>query len=97
MRCFTAEHPTAKKANYVGWNSACEGGFTGLLDLSGNVAEWEDSCNTAVPGSGTCRLRGGSVVSPLEDARCQSDATISGGAWDDYVGIRCCADPVPAD
>ena len=97
MRCFTAEHPTAKKANYVGWNSACEGGFTGLLDLSGNVAEWEDSCNTAVPGSGTCRLRGGSVVSPLEDARCQSDATISGGARDDHVGIRCCADPVPAD
>jgi formylglycine-generating enzyme required for sulfatase activity len=42
-----------------------EKGFKGVLDLIGNVAEWEDSC-VAPPGSDdpslvTCLVRGGSV------------------------------------
>ena len=37
----------------------CAGGVTGLYHMSGNVAEWEDSCDGANPDS-KCRVRGGS-------------------------------------
>ena len=37
----------------------CAGGVTGLYQMSGNVAEWEDSCDGTAPNS-NCRVRGGS-------------------------------------
>jgi hypothetical protein len=37
----------------------CAGGVAGLYHMSGNVAEWEDSCDGATPDS-KCRVRGGS-------------------------------------
>lgn len=41
---------------------ACQGGSTGIYQMSGNVAEWEDSCDGNGPDS-NCRVRGGSYAS----------------------------------
>jgi hypothetical protein len=71
----------------------CLGGVTGLYQMSGNVAEWEDSCNPA----GECRVRGGSVsldpAEPIEPTalRCDGDAFRPMlQNTDALVGIRCC-------
>ncbi len=40
---------------------ACAGGYEGLFDMSGNVAEWEDSC-TDEDGGDRCETRGGSFA-----------------------------------
>jgi formylglycine-generating enzyme required for sulfatase activity len=40
---------------------ACVGGYPGIFDMSGNVEEWEDSCDLGDAGENdTCRLHGGS-------------------------------------
>jgi formylglycine-generating enzyme required for sulfatase activity len=60
----------------------------GLYHMSGNVAEWEDSCTL----DGQCRVRGGAFSTDNEDGlRCDADVL-----WprdDDThndVGFRCC-------
>ncbi len=40
-------------------NATCLGGVPGVLGMSGNVAEWENSCDDAVNPT-VCRVRGGS-------------------------------------
>lgn len=76
-------------------NPACQGGSVGLFQMSGNVAEWEDSCdgNTA---TSQCRLRGGSYTAAdtsatLECAavRTEQRQPTDGNVLKD-VGIRCC-------
>lgn len=65
----------------------CEGGVTGLYEMSANVAEWEDSCDA----SGQCRVRGGSVQSFPMDLRCDaSDFRAALDNTDPFVGFRCC-------
>lgn len=68
---------------------SCQGGGVGLFHMSGNVAEWEDSCDG--PGlSANCRIRGGSYESGA-NASCAApdtaprDRTVGGN-----IGIRCC-------
>jgi hypothetical protein len=73
----------------------CVGGVAGLFDMSGNVAEWEDSCtdNDPDPGHDLCRLRGGAWSNtPAEELRCDMAATTYRNFWYHYAGIRCCAD-----
>lgn len=94
--CATSDYPVKPvKVRLVNWGS-CEGGFTGLGDMSGNVKEWEDSCtgDSDEPGE-NCRVRGGGYGSPKELSRCQSDDALGRGNTSGYVGIRCCADAVP--
>jgi formylglycine-generating enzyme required for sulfatase activity len=81
---------------HVGELSTCQSGVTGysgVYDLSGNVEEWEDSCD----GAGQlaqCRTRGGDASNPgfsdgvscAADTKLQRDYVI----WDN-VGLRCCA------
>ena len=72
----------------------CLGGEVGLLDMSGNVAEWENSCDNTTGINDVCVVRGGSYQSstagPLS---CDSGGT-SDGRTRTYtgkdVGIRCC-------
>ena len=72
----------------------CTGGFPGLFDMSGNVEEWEDSCD----GQGHCNTRGGSAW----DERYTKDhkevfscGVTFGDDWIDEryedVGFRCCS------
>ncbi len=76
---FTSGYPT------------CSGNWTGELpmyDMSGNVAEWEDSC------SGTqCSSRGGDWNANSTTAACGSLAKAAISARDQHRGFRCCWDP----
>jgi formylglycine-generating enzyme required for sulfatase activity len=81
-------------------NTTCQGGTVNLFQMSGDVAEWEDSCSGTAGGAETCRLRGGSFNSANDPAAlaCTGDRTatrLNGdpvGTPDLYkdVGFRCC-------
>jgi len=78
----------------------CAGGVTNLYQMSGNLAEWEDSCeNTGA--TARCRVRGGSYRAGVENAaglRCdvsRAEQRVppppSGGADPlEDIGFRCC-------
>lgn len=79
----------ASPAVSVGSLPGCEGGYGGIFDMSGNVAEWEDNCDGE-----TCPPRGGGRSGAFDAPACDIQAmppvsTRSGSA--DVVGIRCCA------
>ena len=77
----------------VGSASGCVGGYAGLHDMSGNVEEWEDSCDPgdAGPASDLCQGRGkdwadtpGSTCTcPGADREPRDNAKYE-------MGIRCC-------
>jgi hypothetical protein len=83
----------------------CIGGYNGLYDMSGNVAEWEDSCSASAGANDNCLIRGGSIDdidvivptllcnSSLPDDATPSPATAKRNAKDELIGIRCCFDP----
>jgi len=82
----------------VGSFTRCVGGFPGLLDMSGNVNEWENSCYAASDGGGPdndqCFLRGGGYAHNLLELQCEPDIK---HIYIDYrkdqrfdVGFRCC-------
>lgn len=79
-------------------NVGCQAGSVGVYQMSGNVAEWEDSCEGTNPSS-KCKLRGGSYNSPDPAAlRCDADRRLermpaeAPAASDPLkdVGFRCC-------
>lgn len=92
----------------VGSEGACSGLFApydGVFDMSGNVAEWEDTCSTAEGGGArdVCYVRGGAFSTPNDvESSPENDNTlgclgrITGYERTisdlDWVGIRCCAD-----
>jgi len=62
--------------------------------MSGNVAEWEDDCDTSgsTPQADTCPPRGGGRASDKTDLACAlSTADTSRGDTGSDLGIRCCA------
>lgn len=81
----------------IGSIASCQSavpGYAGIFDLSGNVAEWEDSCaNTPTSGSKTdnCHVRGGSYNDDLQASlACNADRQMSRNAAAADVGFRCC-------
>jgi formylglycine-generating enzyme required for sulfatase activity len=70
-------------------SSPCLGGFSGLYNMSGNVAEWEASCGDL--GAGTqCRLRGGGYNASGSDAQCNANRVAPIASKTGDVGFRCC-------
>jgi formylglycine-generating enzyme len=93
----------------VATHANCLGGYNGLFDMSGNVAEWEDSCSAASGASDNCLIRGGGIdnfevltQSTTGTLLCNSSApgddtpspaTVKRNAKDELIGLRCCLDP----
>lgn len=66
--------------------------YDAVLDLSGNVDEWEDSCAITPPIATTlCRGRGGGTGDHSE-ATCDRTAQSEAQSRFDGLGFRCCKD-----
>ena len=89
--CNSAAHQTGTKLDTqaVGGRPRCEGGYDGLFDMAGNVAEWIDACK-----GDYCKFRGAGYLSnePVEQfAACKAvcagnQKTLQSGV----IGFRCC-------
>ena len=68
----------------------CEGGYSGLFDMTGNASEWIDQC--AGPGRGDdCVTQGGNYGSDDKAAKCDAQETATRDHDSaDWLGIRCC-------
>jgi formylglycine-generating enzyme required for sulfatase activity len=64
--------------------------YAGVYDLSGNVAEWEDSCSGTGPSS-PCRLRGGNFSFSSNNLACNAAVNGNRGSASDGIGFRCCS------
>ncbi len=74
--------------------------YRGVYDLTGNVWEWEDSCNGATNGDDACHIRGGTYTNcygagvcdyPYVQDGCYYGAIIKRASADKITGFRCCA------
>ncbi|MDB4997729.1 MAG: Serine/threonine kinase [Myxococcaceae bacterium] len=77
----------------VGSFPDCIGGYPGLFDMSGNSAEWTNSCfHDAAADAATdfCRLRGGSYQASVSSS-CNRDGGEMRSAAVEKFGFRCCA------
>lgn len=71
-------------------NPGCEGGLPQLLDMVGNVHEWEDACDSELP-TARCMIRGGDwfekgATCGMSIGQARTDNTYS------RFGFRCCSD-----
>jgi formylglycine-generating enzyme required for sulfatase activity len=81
---------TAEVGTLAGCQSS-QSGYTGMYDLSGNVFEWEDSCNGQTGPADQCRVRGGSCFSNSDYLRCDYSATLTRAFTVNNFGFRCCS------
>jgi formylglycine-generating enzyme len=69
----------------------CHGPMMGLYNMSGNVAEWESSCDGTGPAA-ACRVRGGSYADGAAGLRCDANRKLGRSQSSAEVGFRCCVD-----
>jgi Sulfatase-modifying factor enzyme 1 len=87
-RCVDRQGQAVKP---VGANTGCVGGYTGLLDMSGNVGEWENDCTPAGGGNPEqCGTRGGSYNDDSSHLGCTSVSQRGRTSRSSSVGFRCC-------
>jgi sulfatase modifying factor 1 len=83
------------EAQPVGSANACKGGAAGLLDMSGNLHEWVDSCedvDALQAFDQRCRARGGSFWDPASDLTCAASFDfMTRDYFAKNFGFRCCA------
>lgn len=75
----------------VGLPTQCVGGVPGLYNMSGNVWEWIDSCDSTDP-SAFCHGVGGAYDSTSSELECTSMRAWTRTAAALNFGIRCCGD-----
>jgi formylglycine-generating enzyme required for sulfatase activity len=72
--------------------STCVGGYPGVYDMSGNVWEWEDSCDASTGETDLCRARGGAFGNGGDLHRCDYSAFSPARNFNlGPTGIRCCS------
>ena len=71
--------------------SGCVGGYPGLYDMSGNVAEWEDTCDGTTGKDDICLARGGGAYAPAYNLQCGPENIASRSSKGARLGFRCCA------
>lgn len=84
--------PTKDHAIDVRQAAGCEGGYPGLFDMSGNVAEWEDACGGQMGVDDLCLVRSGSYASNPAELTCVNVTSHSRSSVAVERGFRCCAD-----
>ena len=92
--CNGADANKKGAAVAVGTMSQCEStvpGYEGIYDLSGNVWEWEDSCNGTSGPSDNCLLRGGAFFNDRNALECGFSTYGPRYLTLNYFGFRCCA------
>lgn len=91
--CATEDHSSKLATIAVGSLSNCTSstlGYEGVYDLSGNVAEWEDSCDG--PGESTnCRSRGGMYSASGVLVSCGGTHVFARRTTAQEIGFRCCS------
>ncbi|MBI2394389.1 MAG: SUMF1/EgtB/PvdO family nonheme iron enzyme [Deltaproteobacteria bacterium] len=79
----------------VGAKAECSGAtmpFSQVVDLSGNVKEWESSCDGSAPARTTgCRVRGGAYADGTATT-CGEDLSAAAETRLPGYGFRCCKD-----
>ena len=65
-------------------------GYAGAYDLSGNVWEWEDSCDSTAQ-SASCYIRGGCFNAVSGSLACGVNYGFARGGVYNSIGFRCCA------
>lgn len=66
-------------------------GYAGVYDLSGNVYEWEDSCNGTTGESDVCYVRGGAFNGGGGFLECGYADVSARGSAGGGIGFRCCS------
>ncbi len=75
--------------------STCVGGYPGLFDMSGNVYEWEDSCQNQDGGplageNDFCFTRGGAFDADAATLQCDDGTAYTRYSQAADLGFRCC-------
>jgi formylglycine-generating enzyme len=81
----------------VGSLPDCQGGYSGVFDLSGNSAEWNGLCNDAAGATDYCRIGPDGVTTyelPFDHWSCGFSASQPRNTASSALGIRCCSDPL---
>ncbi len=95
-RCNLADYPHADgipKALPVSEPSSCAGAIGGLVNMSGNVAEWVDRCDGYLGSNDTCKTRGNSYADG--EFATNENCWLTRDERRPTVGFRCCSDLAP--
>ena len=97
QQCIGSDHLLPNDAGFVTSpldvnrsTNVCQGAAPSLYDMSGNVAEWEDSCNGTAGASDDCHVRGGSFQQQQAALECKANRAQKRDAKLADVGLRCC-------
>jgi formylglycine-generating enzyme required for sulfatase activity len=97
-RCVDGTNKESPGAAEAAGKTECHGQqdpFAQIDHLSGNVQEWEDSCQKEGPGGGlSCQVRGGDFSSEKTATlpRCDDNGICGIAEQNGTLGFRCCLD-----
>jgi formylglycine-generating enzyme len=85
---------TTDTTRVVGTATKCHGvagAWAEVLDLVGNVREWEDACNDSKDLDDDCKTRGGSFAMAGDKANCVTTESNKRKVTAGDLGFRCCS------